>query len=184
MGSAKTLCTWDPWDPCFCDWFLDGMGKQFDLKQHTLRCDRTASISSMNPDMFLQQPEDAATEGLKDNEVNLDTDNMLLQPADGRTQWRTLPATRAMVQTSQHTPINSVSAAAPNEIYYPPVQQKTRGQYRSRSGTTSSSVSSLEEAAASTRQLSVDSPEQQNMFLMSPSQRQTSHSNTSSSSRR
>lgn len=59
-------------------------------------------------------------------------------------------------------------------VYYPPVQQRTRGQYRSRSNTTSSSVSSLDE-----RLSAGDSPDQ--LFMASSSQRQTSVSNTSSS---
>lgn len=144
--------------------------------------------SSLIPDMFLQQPDDATTEvGSKDTDSVLDPDMLL--PADARNLRLPIllgsnsrAAATSMTLQALQTPIQSAS----HQVYYPPMQQRTRGKYRTRSGNTSaSSVSSYEEAACSTRLPSVDSPEQNtsnnNMFFMANSQRQTSHSNTSSS---
>lgn len=132
---------------------------------------RTASLSSLSTDMFLQQLED----GSEGKDQQLDTD-MLLNP-DSRT-WKLPATTGAPELVSIPTTVTANDALQ----YYPPAQQSARGQYRSRTSTTSSSVSSLDDGSA---KHSGDSPEQNNMtFFGASSQRKTSHSNTSSSPRR
>ena len=134
-----------------------------------------ASLSSLNTDMFLQQPEDG-TEG-KDDQAGNELDADMLLNTDSRA-WRIPPPTTT-TRASDSLPISATLAASQAFQYYPPAQQTARGQYRSRTSTTSSSVSSLDDGSA---KHSVDSPEQNNMtFFGASSQRKTSHSNTSSS---
>jgi len=126
-------------------------------------------MSIFNPDTFFQQREDAAaTEGKGVGNEVLNTDMLL--PADASRTWR-LPiltpraAATGLVQTQQ-TPMSA--AAAPNRVYYPPVQERTCGQYGPRSASTRLSVDSIEHS----------------MLFMASSQHQNSHFNTSSSPRR